>query len=90
MNTHEHWLVRAPQADIADGMRVLHSGYAQAFNRRHARRGVLYERHFGARCIRDEAHLRVAIRYLALNPRPARATTYHWSTYPQLIGIHEP
>jgi hypothetical protein len=54
--------------------------YAQYFNRRHERKGHLYQERFRARVIRDEPHLREAMGYVYANPVRAGpcATVYDW------------
>jgi REP element-mobilizing transposase RayT len=73
MDTHYHVLVGPGR--ISDGMRVLNGGYSRAFNRRHGRRGALFESRFFDREIRDERHLAQAIRYIEFNPVTAGIVT---------------
>jgi len=42
--------------------------YAQRFNRRHERRGHLFENRFSSWVIHDEEHLRATIAYVLENP----------------------
>src|SRR2546423_11038050 len=43
MPNHVHLMIETPEATLANGMQWLHSRYALAFNRRHGRKGHLFE-----------------------------------------------
>ncbi len=43
MGTHYHLLVEGPRDQVSAGMHRLNGLYAQSFNRRHGRRGHLFE-----------------------------------------------
>ena len=49
-------------------MHRLNSVYAQRFNKRHARRGHVFEERFSAWVITTEDHLHSAIQYVVENP----------------------
>jgi putative transposase len=49
-------------------MKLLNGGYARAFNRRHGRRGALYESRYDERTIRSEEHYAAAVEYIEQNP----------------------
>ena len=49
-------------------MHRLNGLYAQHFNRRHGRKGHLYEERFSAWVVNDEAHFENTIRYVLENP----------------------
>ena len=68
MDTHYHLLVCPSTGSIPDGMKLLNGGYARAFNRRHGRRGALFESRYSDRIIRDEAHYAAAVDYIEQNP----------------------
>jgi REP element-mobilizing transposase RayT len=68
MDTHIHLLVCPRLGSIEDGMRVLNGGHSRAFNRRHGRRGALFERRYDAWTIRDELHYQATVRYIEENP----------------------
>ncbi len=90
VGTHHHLIFRPTRGSVSDGMRLLHGGYSRAYNKRHRRRGALFESRFRVRTIRDHPHLLEAIRYVALNPvragLVASAADWPWSTYGQLVG----
>jgi REP element-mobilizing transposase RayT len=83
MTTHVHLLVEAPGTGISAAMHWLLGVYAQRFNRRHRRKGHLYEERFRAWVIRDEAHLERAITYVLANPSRvglcSQAADWPWS-----------
>ncbi len=49
--------------------------YAQLFNKRHDRRGHLFESRFSAWVVRDEAHLEATCQYVLDNPARAGLDT---------------
>jgi REP element-mobilizing transposase RayT len=90
MGTHYHLVFQPRNGDVSDAMRVLHGGFARAFNKRRQRRGAVWEARFTATLIADEPHLQEAIRYVARNPVRAgivnRPEDWPWSTYGQVVG----
>ena len=68
MGTHYHLVVEATRAHLSDGMRRLNGDYARRFNKRHGRRGHLFEERFSSFVLRDEAHLQAAVVYVLSNP----------------------
>ena len=85
MDTHYHLLVQ-PNGGLSDGMRVLNGAHSRAFNKRHGRRGGLFEARYFERTIRDEEHLAGAVAYVHNNPVKAGMVDdpadWAWSTYP--------
>jgi putative transposase len=85
MDTHYHLVVQ-PAHDVSSGMRVLNGAHSRSFNRRHGRRGALFESRYYERTIRDEKHLAVAVAYVHNNPVEAGLVDdpadWPWSTYP--------
>jgi REP element-mobilizing transposase RayT len=83
MDTHHHLILRG--AEISAGMKTLNGGHSQAFNRRHGRRGALFESRFSDREIRGEDHLEAAVRYVEWNPVSAGivgdVADWSWSTH---------
>jgi len=86
MDTHYHLVLEPTLGDVSDGMRLLNGGHSRAFNKRHGRRGSLFESRFTERTIRDEEHLAAAITYVHYNPVTAgmveEPAAWPWSTYP--------
>lgn len=68
MDTHYHLLASSSSGAIDLLMRDVNSGYARAFNRRHGRRGAVFESRYRDRRIRGDAHLGNAVEYVEHNP----------------------
>jgi putative transposase len=90
MDTHHHLVLRPTLGRVSEGMKVLHGAFSRAYNRRHARRGALFESRFHATRIQSQAHFFEVIRYVARNPVKAglvdRPQDWPWSTYGQVVG----
>ena len=71
MDTHYHLVLETSMAVLFHTMHRLNTAYAQRFNRRHGRRGHLFESRFSAWVIRDDAHLEATCRYVLDNPARA-------------------
>jgi REP element-mobilizing transposase RayT len=84
MDTHYHLMIQPLTGRVSEGMRNLHGGYARAFNKRHGRRGAVFEARYRERTIRDEAHFGAAIQYIEWNIVLANvvivATDWPWTT----------
>ena len=92
MTTHFHLVVNTPRANLGRGMQHLNGMYAaQDFNRRHGRKGHLFDGRYGAVRIDRQSHLFEAIRYVALNPVRAglceAAEEWIWSSYAASVGL---
>jgi len=68
MPNHFHLLVRTAKQSLARTMRSLLTGYAGAFNRRHRRRGHLFQNRYKSIVCEEESYLLELVRYLHLNP----------------------
>ena len=83
MGTHYHLVVRARREQMSHAVHRLNGLYAQGFNRRHERRGHLFQNRFSSWVIRDEEHLRTTIAYVLNNPVAAglcaEAKDWLWS-----------
>ena len=94
MGTHFHLLVRTPDTDLDRGMHFLNSLYAQAFNRRHGRKGHLFGDRYYSRLVDEEPHLLEVVRYVALNPVRANVCSapedWPWSSYAGALGLRSP
>ena len=69
---HRHLLVRTGATPLARAMRSLLTGYAGAFNRRHRRRGHLFQNRYKSIVVEEEPDLLELVRYLHLNPLRAK------------------
>jgi putative transposase len=83
MGTHYHLVLELSRERLSEGMRRLNGDYARRFNRRHGRRGHLFEERFSSYVLRDEKHLAAAIEYVLQNPVRAGlcedARDWQWS-----------
>jgi len=83
MTTHFHLVVVSRRASLSAGMHWLSGLHAQRFNRRHDRKGHLFENRFSARVLHDEEHWENACRYVFDNPVKAglceKAADWPWS-----------
>jgi len=68
MPNHYHLLLETPEPNLSRGMRQLNSGYTQAFRRRHATVGHLFQGRYKALLVQRERYLLELCRYIALNP----------------------
>jgi REP-associated tyrosine transposase len=65
---HLHLLVRTGATPLARAMGSLLTGYAGAFNRRHRRRGHLFQNRYKSIVVEEEPYLLELVRYIHLNP----------------------
>jgi REP element-mobilizing transposase RayT len=83
MTTHFHLVLACRRASLSAGMHWLGGVYAQRFNRRHDRRGHLFENRFSAWFVADERHWENACNYVFENPVKAglceRPDEWPWS-----------
>jgi REP element-mobilizing transposase RayT len=90
MTTHLHVVLRLRKPSLSSGVQRLHGTYARAYNRRHARRGALWQCRFYDSLTATEGHLYESIRYVARNaPRAGmcdRAEDWPWCSYGAAIG----
>jgi REP element-mobilizing transposase RayT len=68
MGTHYHLVVEATQEQMSLAVHRLHCLYAMYFNRRHERRGHLFENRFSATLIRNDSHFAQTLAYIEHNP----------------------
>ena len=84
MSNHVHLLLRTGQVSIATLMRRLLTGYAVSFNRRHKRRGQLFQNRYKSIVCQEDIYLKELVRYIHLNPVRAGIVKdlSHLDTYP--------
>ncbi len=91
MDNHYHLLVETLQPTLSRGMREINGIYTQAFNRRHARTGHVFQGRYKSLLIDEQAYLLEVSRYIVLNPVKAKicrgAADYRWSSYRQTLGL---
>jgi REP element-mobilizing transposase RayT len=68
MPNHAHFLFRTGREPLSRLMRRLLTGYVIGFNRRHKRRGQLFQNRYKSIICQEEAYLRELVRYIHLNP----------------------
>ena len=69
---HAHFLFRTGPIPLATLMRRLLTGYVVSFNRRHKRRGQLFQNRYKSIVCQEEIYLKELVRYIHLNPIRAR------------------
>jgi REP element-mobilizing transposase RayT len=81
---HFHLLLRTGNAEISRVMQRLLTGYAVTFNRRHRRRGHLFQNRYKSVLCQEESYLLELVRYIHLNPLRAGlvSTPKALETYP--------
>ena len=91
MSNHFHLAVQTGKTSLSVFMRRLLTGYAVNYNKRHKRRGYLFQnRYKSIVCDRDE-YLLPLIRYIHLNPVKAdmitygRLKNYKWTGHMELM-----
>jgi REP element-mobilizing transposase RayT len=87
MPTHYHLLGTFREGGLSDAIHRLNRRYASGFNRRHSRRGKVFDSPFGAVEIQDDVHDRWLDIYLAENP-PRRP--WPWSSADADFGFLVP
>jgi REP element-mobilizing transposase RayT len=71
MDTHYHFILQTTIAALSAGMHWLNCGYARDFNKRHGRRGHVFDGRFRNWVIRDDEHYDRACEYVLTNPERA-------------------
>ncbi len=92
---HAHLLIRTGNWPLATAMRRLLTGYAGAFNRRHRRRGRLFQNRYKSIVVEEEPYLLELVRYIHLNPLRAKLVgglealdRFPWTGHSALLGRH--
>jgi REP element-mobilizing transposase RayT len=87
MKNHYHLVIEIRNENLSHGMQRLNSEYARKFNRRHARKGHLFEARFFSRVIDNEMYFFAVNSYIVLNPVRAgfvsHPASWPWSSYRQ-------
>lgn len=93
MDNHVHLLFRSGQDGISAVMRKLLTWYAQYFNRKHSRKGHLFENRYKSILCDEDNYLLALVRYLHLNPIRAKIVEtmealdrYPWTGHRAIIG----
>ncbi|MBI4681074.1 MAG: transposase [Nitrospirae bacterium] len=93
MNNHVHILFKSGKDGVSAAMRKLLTWYALYYNRRHKRRGHLFDNRYKSILCDEDNYLLALIRYIHLNPvRAGLVTTlgeldhYPWSSHSTIMG----
>ena len=93
LRNHCHILLFSGPSGLALFMRRLLTGYAQGFNRRHKRRGHLFQNRYKSIVCEEDPYLLELVRYIHLNPLRASIVKnlgeldrYPWSGHRVLMG----
>jgi REP element-mobilizing transposase RayT len=91
MGNHYHFTIETPECTLSIGMHHLLGRYVQRFNRRHRRRGHLFQERFKNVLVEVESQGLELSRYIALNPVRAglaeRPERWEWSSYAARAGF---
>lgn len=68
MPNHIHLMIRTGLGSLSDIARRLLTGYAVYFNRRHKRRGYLYQNRYKSILCQEDVYFQGLVRYIHLNP----------------------
>jgi putative transposase len=94
MDNHYHLVIETLEGNLAKGMRQLNGVYTQAYNRRHARSGHIFQGRYKAILVERESHLLEVCRYVVLNPVRAKVVKepgrWKWSSYRGTAGRESP
>jgi REP element-mobilizing transposase RayT len=97
MTNHVHLLIRTGARPLDRLMQILGTNYARYFNRRHRRRGYVFQGRYDSSLIEEDAYLLAAIRYVHLNPVKAgivatveQLVDYPWTGHGALMGHASP
>jgi putative transposase len=93
MSNHFHLLVKTGKRPLSRNMRVLMSGYAGYFNRRHHRQGHVFQNRYKSIVCEEETYFLELVRYLHLNPIRAKIVNdlnsldgYKYSGHAAIMG----
>src|SRR6266705_1694555 len=91
MSNHFHFVVQLTCNSLSRGMQWLSTRYVQKFNRRHGRKGHLFQGPFDGPLVEKETYGLNVLRYDVLNPvragMVARPEDYIWSSHRAVLGM---
>ena len=89
LTNHLHLVLQTPRPNLAKGMQLFLSSYANGWARRHRHCGHLFQGRYRTELVEDETYLWVLTRYVHLNPvRAGLAATpeaWIWFELPRLF-----
>jgi putative transposase len=96
MANHFHLLLRTREMSLATMMRRLMTGYAVWHNRRHDRKGHLFQNRYKSIVVEEDPYLLELVRYIHLNPVRAKILDsfsqldrYPYTGHAVLMGHHQ-
>jgi putative transposase len=85
LSNHLHIVLKTPQPNLAQGMQMFLSAYANVWARRHRFSGHVFQGRYRTELVEDETYLWHVTRYVHLNPVRAglvdRPAAWKWSSY---------
>jgi putative transposase len=91
MGNHYHFVLQTKHANLSVLMHRVNSTYSLGFNRRHARRGQVFDGRFKALHVDRDAYLLEVCRYVDLNPVRAglveSPSLWVWSSFGAHSGV---
>jgi putative transposase len=91
MTNHYHLAIETPEGTLSTGMHRFLGRYVQRFNKRHDRRGHLFQNRFKNILVENESYGLTLSRYIVLNPVGAGIVAlpeeYRWSSYRARAGL---
>ncbi|MGO9815862.1 MAG: transposase [Isosphaeraceae bacterium] len=72
LTNHLHLVLKTPRPNLAKGMQLFLSSYANGWARRHRHCGHLFQGRYRTELVEDETYLWVLTRYRPSQPRPGR------------------
>lgn len=96
MSNHYHLLIRVGVQPLSKLMSPLLGGYASSYNRRHRRRGYVFQNRYKSILCDADSYLLELVRYIHLNPVKAgllaslsQLDRYRWTGHAGLLGWHQ-
>ena len=95
MSNHFHLAIQTGKTSLSEFMRQLLTGYAINYNKRHKRRGYIFQNRYKSIVCDKEEYLLSLIRYIHLNPVKAKVInfeqlkTYKWTGHNELMDGKE-
>jgi putative transposase len=94
MPSHYHLLLETPRGGLSRWMRDIAGTFAQVYNRRHERRGHVWQGRYKAILVGDGPYLAECSRYIHWNPARALLAlppeTWKWSSYRNYLRCGKP
>lgn len=96
MPNHFHLVLRPLDHHAGDCMRRISGSYARYFNKRHERRGYLFQDRYKSLATRDFFYFKELVRYVHLNPVRAKLVAnlealaeFEWTGHRAVLGLAE-